>query len=217
MIGFEFILAEDSCCGLMGTGAFWRNVLCTSLSVCSLRLKSRLRNDPWSLSSAIWTCDKMFGIFTPLYLETKAGRIRFVMRRFTLFRPTAYLIPVAIVWLVQSFSCRPDFCRHIRRMSRIWWGLGLDGFCKEGIQFHLNLFWRSYYPSVYYTIAEQVYWNVTWSHLPVALVLQIVIVCLFTEYGGRVRGTPAEYSDGPGFKSRPEDWMYWLRFIVFFF
>lgn len=120
--------------------------------VCSPKLKSRLGNEPWSLSSAIWTCDKVFGICTPLYLETKASSIRFVMRHFTLFRPTAYLTSVASFWLAQSFSCRPDFCGHIRRMRRVWRGLGLDFFSKWGIQLHLNLFWRSYYASVYYTI-----------------------------------------------------------------
>jgi hypothetical protein len=37
-----------------------------------------------------------------------------------------------------------------------------------------------------------------------------------TEHRGRVVNTPAWNSEGPGFISRPGDWLPWLRFFVVF-
>jgi hypothetical protein len=34
--------------------------------------------------------------------------------------------------------------------------------------------------------------------------------------GGRTGSTVASCSEGPGFKSRPGDWLYWLRYSVIF-
>jgi hypothetical protein len=58
----------------------------------------------------------------------------------------------------------------------------------------------------------------TSTRLNMALYLRrlAVIFILVTESSGRVVNTPASYSGGPRFKSRPGDRLSWLRFFVVF-